>query len=72
MSHKEKMTIDERRKYLCLVKPRYRKAGRKEKGKLLDEMMAVTGLERKTLVHLMNGSLERQPRRRERGAGGRH
>ncbi len=67
MSNDETMTIDERRKYLGLVKPRYRKAGRKEKGALLDEMMAVTGLERKTLIHLMNGSLERRPRRRERG-----
>jgi hypothetical protein len=67
MSNTEQMTTDERRKYLRLVKPRYRKAGRKEKGQLLGEMMAVTGLERKTLIHLMNGSLERRPRRRERG-----
>ena len=66
MSHTERMNIDERRKYLRLVKPRYRKAGRKEKGQLLDEMMAVTGLERKTLIHLMNGSLERKPRSKER------
>jgi hypothetical protein len=67
MSNNEKMNIDERRKYLRLVSPRYRKAGRKEKGQLLDEMIAVTGLERKTLIHLMNGSLERKPRTRERG-----
>ena len=67
MSHTERMNIDERRKYLRLVKPRYRKAGRKEKGQLLDEMMAVTGLERKTLIHLVNGSLERKPRSKERG-----
>jgi len=67
MSHTERMNIDERRKYLRLVKPRYRKAGRKEKGQLLDEMVAVTGLGRKTLVHLMNGSLERKPRSKERG-----
>jgi len=66
MSNAEKMTIDERRKYLRLVKPRYRKAGRKERGQLLDEMEAVTGLNRKTLTRLMNGSLERKPRSRER------
>jgi len=67
MSNNEKMNIDERRKYLRLVRPRYRKAGRKEKGQLLDEMVAVTGLERKTLVHLMNGSLKRKPHTRARG-----
>lgn len=67
MSNNGKMNTDERRKYLYLVRPRYRKSGRKEKGQLLDEMMAVTGLERKTLIHLMNGSLERKPRSKERG-----
>jgi hypothetical protein len=67
MSTDEKMNIDERRKYLRVVRPRYRKAGRKEKGQLLDEMVAVTDLERKTLIHLMNGSLARKPRTRERG-----
>ena len=66
MSNAEKMNIDERRKYLRLVRPRYQEAGHKGKGKLLDEMVAVTGLERKTLIHLMSGSLERQPRTRER------
>jgi hypothetical protein len=67
MSNNERMNIDERRKYLRLVRPRYRKAGRKEKGQLLNEMVAITGLERKTLIHLMNGSLTRKPRSRERG-----
>ena len=67
MSNNEKMTIDERRKYLRLVRPRYRKAGRKEKGQILDEMVAVTGLERKTLIHLMKGSLRRKSRNKERG-----
>lgn len=66
MSNTEKMNIDEKRKYLSLVRPRYRKAGRKEKGHLLDEMVSVTGLERKTLIHLMNGNLERKPRSTER------
>lgn len=67
MSKNEKMSIDERRKYLRLVKPRYVKAGRSEKGQLLDEMEAVTGLNRKTLIRLMSGSLERKARSRERG-----
>jgi len=64
----EEMTIDERRKYLHLMKPRYVKAGRSEKGQLLDEMEKVTGLDRKTLIRLMKGSLERKRRSRERGA----
>jgi transposase InsO family protein len=49
-----------------LVKPHYRKAGRNKKGQLLDEMEVITGLDRKTLIRLMNGSLERKPRSRER------
>jgi hypothetical protein len=68
MSTEEKMTIDERRKYLRLMQPRYVKAGRSEKGQLLDEMEVVTGLDRKTLIRLMKGSLERKRRSRERGA----
>jgi hypothetical protein len=67
MSKKDRMTVDERRKYLRLMKPRYREAGRKVKGQLLDEMEEVTDLDRKTLIRLLNGSLERKPRRRERG-----
>jgi len=63
-----KVNIDERWKYLRMMRKRYRGASRKGKGRLLDEMEAVTGLERKTLVRLMNGRLERKRRRRERGA----
>jgi hypothetical protein len=48
------------------VQPRYLAAGRAEQGRLLDEMEKVTGLERKSLLRLLNGSLERQPRRQER------
>ncbi len=67
MSNQEKMNIDERRKYLRIVKPRYKQAGRKEKVQLLDEMEAVTGLDRKTLIRLMKGNLKRKPRSRKRG-----
>lgn len=67
MSNNEKMTMDERQKYLRLEKSPYKKAGRKEKGRLLDEMDAVTGLNRKALIRLMNINLERKPRRRQRG-----
>jgi hypothetical protein len=66
MSANEEMTIDERYKYLRQMKKRYQKASRKEKGCLLDEMEAVTGQHRKGLTRLMNSSLERQRRGRER------
>jgi len=67
MPDQDAMTINERRKYLRIVQPRYRKADRQGRGVLLDEMQAVTGLERKTLIRLMQGKLERQPRTRQRG-----
>jgi hypothetical protein len=67
MSDTEKMNIDERRKYLRMMKKRYVKAGRKAKGRLLDEMEAVTDLDRKTLIRLMKSNLTRKPRSRERG-----
>ena len=67
MSNDEKMTIDERRKYLRTMKKRYIRSDRRTKGELLDEMEAVSGLDRKTLIRLMNGRLERKPRRRQRG-----
>ncbi len=61
----EKMSINERRKYLKVVAPRYKKADREDRGQLLTEMGEVTGLHRKSLVRLMNmPSLERAPRKR--------
>lgn len=67
MSAEDNMTIDERRKYLRKMKKRYQQAKRQERGRLLDEMQAVTELDRKTLIRLMKGSLERKPRGKQRG-----
>jgi hypothetical protein len=67
MSIEDKMTIDERRKYLRKMQKRYAKANRKERGRLLDEMEQVTELNRKYLIGLMKGSLKRKPRRKQRG-----
>jgi hypothetical protein len=50
MSIEDKMTIDERRKYLRRMKPRYVEANRKERGQLLDEMEMVTELDRTSLL----------------------
>ena len=63
----ENMTIEERRKYLRKMKKRYRKVNRKERSNLLEEMQAVTEMHRKSLIRLMNGSLERKPRSKQRG-----
>ena len=64
MPNVERMTVDERRKYLKVVAPRYAKAGRTERSTLLTEMAAVTGLHRKSLLRLLHGpTLDRAPPR---------
>lgn len=64
MPRNERMSINERRKYLKLVLSRYVQSGRKERSQLLTEMGEVTGLHRKSLIRLMNlPSLERAPRK---------
>lgn len=60
----DKMTVDERRKYLKVMSPRYAKADRPGRGGLLTEMEAVTGLQRKSLLRLLHApSLDRAPKR---------
>jgi hypothetical protein len=68
MSIDDKMTIDERRKYLNAMKKRYDQDSPRERRARLDEMETMTGLHRKSLLRLMSQpSLERHPRRRQRG-----
>lgn len=72
MPTEDEMTLDERRKYLKRMKPRYMKAKRGERSALLSEMEQVTGMHRKSLTRLLHAeSLERQkrqsPRRRSYG-----
>jgi len=67
MSTEEKMDIGERRKYLRRMQTLYAKSSRKERGRLLSDMEVVTELHRKSLIRLMNGNLERKPRRKQRG-----
>jgi hypothetical protein len=64
----EKMTIDERYKYLRKMQKRYKRASKEDKGQLLGEMEEVTNLHRKSLIRLMNKSIVRKERERERGA----
>ncbi len=67
MPIEDKMTIDERRKYLHTMRKRYVDAPRTGRTQLLDEMEAVTGMHRKALIRLMKGSLDRQARTKQRG-----
>lgn len=68
MSPEERMTIDERRKYLHKMRIRYWQAQNKQaRSQLLDEMEAVTELHRKSLLRLIHGELARKPRRKQRG-----
>ena len=67
MSPRDEMSIDERRKYVKLVAPRYQQAKRKERSQLLSEMEQVSKLHRKHLIRLLNGqSLERKKRKTPR------
>lgn len=68
MPIEERMTVDERRKYLSRMKRRYKGADRRERGRLLDEMERVTDMHRKALTRLLNSpDLSRKPRKRQRG-----
>jgi len=67
MSEIEPMSVDERRKYINKMRERYRKGSKKEKGKLLDEIEAVTEMHQKSVIRILNGQLSRRKRSRERG-----
>ncbi|MEE4176964.1 MAG: hypothetical protein V2I46_05590 [Bacteroides sp.] len=61
------MTINERRKYIWKMWSRYKNCGKLEKGKLLQEMEAITGMHRKSLIRILNGRLSRKKRQKQRG-----
>lgn len=63
MPANDEMSLDERRKYLKRMWPRYATADREQRTQLLTEMQLVTGLHRKSLLRLLNApSLERHKR----------
>jgi hypothetical protein len=69
MQDDTQMTLAERRKYLGRMRPRYLLATRAEQSRLLDEMEAVTGMHRKSLLRLLHApSLARRPRTTQRTA----
>jgi len=56
MPTEEQMTVNERRKYLKLMKPLYQQAKRGERSRLLSQMQEVTGLHRKSVLRLLHAS----------------
>lgn len=68
MSETDAMTINERRKYIYKIWGKYRKATKAEKGKMLDEMVYVTGMNRNDITQLLNERLLRKQRVRQRGS----
>ncbi len=57
------MTLTERRKYLARMQPRYLLASRFDRSRLLDEMVVVSGLHRKSIIRLLTApSLAPRPR----------
>jgi hypothetical protein len=61
------MTVDERLKYLRVMKAQYVGGDRAGKTQLLSEMQRATGYERKHLIRLLNGDLKRKRRKGGRG-----
>ena len=62
----EKMSLNERRKYLRLIKKRHLKVSKLERGRLLDDVEVTTGSHRRRLIRLVSGSPERRRRHVER------
>ena len=67
MSETEPMNVNERRKYIHKMWGRYKKANKKEKGELLNEIESVIGMHRKSIIRILNTQLSRKKRSRERG-----
>ncbi len=67
MAETDRMNIDERRKYLHKIWGRYRDSTKQEKGQLLTEAEAITGLHRKSIMRILNGRLSRKRREKQRG-----
>lgn len=69
MTGEDRMTVDERRRYLKRMHGRYWAQDRKGRSQLLDEMEEFTGMHRKSLIRLLRAdSLARKPRRSKRRA----
>lgn len=61
------MTKNSKRELLLALQPHYLKAGKVEKGLILDPFVAVTGYHRKHAIHLFQNGLPSRPRRHRKG-----
>lgn len=58
------MTERSKKEYLEAVRPRYRRAGKKEKGRILDEAVTVTGYHRKAVIRIFGSVSPEAPKKR--------
>ena len=63
------MTRGGMREYLDAIRDRYHRGGRKEKGRILDEAVRVTGQHRKTLIRSLNALPRPTAKARQGGLG---
>src|SRR3989442_2474145 len=56
--------------YAAAVRQRYRRAGKKEKGRILDEFCAATGMHRKAATRLLGRSVRLAPVPKSKGRPG--
>ncbi len=66
MATDEKMSIEERYQYFRRMQTRHQGADRQTKKQLLDKMEIHTSMHRKSLIRRLVGTIQRQPRSRER------
>jgi len=61
-----RISMATRNELLHLLRPRYRSAARPEKGRILDEFVAISGYHRKHAIRLLNEAPAGSARRRVR------
>ena len=67
MADRDEMTIQERYSYLAIQYERYQQASRSSRSVLLDEICAITGLNRNYVTQLLRHKPKRCARQRQRG-----
>ena len=63
----EKMSLQSRRELIASVRAKYKQSNWKEKGKILDGVIAATGYQRKYAINLLNSAEVKQKLNARRG-----